>query len=162
MAILGRLEATSYSQWILVSAIGWPLMLSLHAFGIAIIVGVLFSVNLRILGLCDTTACASLDGLMGIVWIGIALNVFMGLSIFVARASSYIANVPFLFEILFIALGIVNLVYARKTLRREPVAWRASGTACRLLSTRPRGLPARPRTLLLSSARSAITNARAF
>lgn len=132
MALLNWLEATSYSQWILVSAVGWPLMLSLHAFGLAIIVGVVFSLNLRILGLYDTIPYTSLHGLMGIAWIGIVINVFTGLSIFITQASSYISNVPFLFKILFIALGIVNLVYARKTLRREAAAWEAAGSVPRV------------------------------
>jgi hypothetical protein len=132
MALLNWLEATSYSQWILVSAEGWPLMLSLHAFGLAIIVGVVFSLNLRILGLYETIPYTSLHSLMGIAWIGIAINIFTGLSIFFTQASSYITNVPFLFKILFIVLGIVNLVYARKILRREAAAWDAAGSVPRI------------------------------
>lgn len=127
MALLNWLEATSYSQWILVSPVGWPLMLSLHAFGLAIIVGVVFSLNLRVLGLFDTIPYTALHGLMGIAWIGIGINVFTGLSIFITQASSYITNIPFLFKITCIVLGIVNLVYMRKTLRLEAAAWEAAG-----------------------------------
>lgn len=132
MAFLNWLEATSYSQWILVSAVGWPLMLSLHAFGLAIVVGVVFSLNLRILGLYDTIPYTSLYSLMGIAWIGIWLNIFTGFSIFMAQASSYITNVPFLFKILCIAAGIVILVYTRKVLRREAESWEASGSVARI------------------------------
>lgn len=128
MGLLTWLESTSYSEWILVSTVGWPLMLSIHAFGIAIIVGVIFSLNLRILGLYDSIPYTSLHDLMGIAWIGIGLNIFTGLSIFMTQASSYVTSVPFLFKIFCIVLGIVNLVYARKTLRREAADWDASGT----------------------------------
>ena len=128
MGLLNSLESTSYAQWILVSAVGWPLMLSLHAFGLAIVVGVVFSLNLRILGLYDSIPFTALHGLMGIAWIGIALNIFTGFSIFMTQASSYVTNIPFLFKLLFIALGIVNLVYVRKILRREAPAWEAAGS----------------------------------
>ena len=129
MALLNWLEATGYSQWILVSAVGWPLMLSLHAFGLAIVVGVIFSLNLRMLGFFDTIPYTALHGLLGIAWIGIAINTFTGLSIFMTQASDYVTNIPFLFKILFIVLGIVNLVYTRKTLVREAPAWEAAGHA---------------------------------
>lgn len=132
MALLNWLEATSYSEWILTSPVGWPLLLSIHAFGLAIIVGVVFSLNLRILGLYDTIPYTALHDLMGIAWIGILLNVVTGLSIFMAQASTYITNVPFLIKILFIVLGIVNLVYARKTLRREAASWEAAGSVTRI------------------------------
>ena len=132
MALLNWLEATSYSQWILVSAEGWPLMLSLHALGLAIVVGVVFSLNLRMLGLYDTIPYTSLHSLMGVAWIGIWLNIFTGFSIFMAQASSYITNVPFLFKILCIVLGIAILVYTRKILRREAESWEAAGSATRI------------------------------
>jgi len=127
--MLTWLEETGYSQWILVSPVGWPLMLTLHAFGLAIIVGVVFSLNLRLLGLYRTIPYTALHGLMGIGWIGIWINIFTGLSIFITRASDYLTSIPFIVKILFIALGIANLVYTRKVLAREAAQWEAAGKA---------------------------------
>ena len=129
MAFLYWLESTSYSQWILTSSAGWPLMLTIHAVGLAIIVGIVFSLNLRLLGFYRTIPYTSLYELMSIAWIGIALNVVTGLSIFMTQASSYVESVPFLLKITFIVLGIVNLVYTQKTLRREASSWEAAGAA---------------------------------
>jgi hypothetical protein len=129
MAFLTWLESTAYAQWILVSSVGWPLMLSLHAFGLAIIIGVVFAMNLRLLGLYRTLPYTALHGLMGIAWIGITINVFTGLSIFFTQANSYITSLPFIIKITFIALGIANLAYTRKTLRREAAGWEAAGNA---------------------------------
>ena len=127
--MLEMLESTSYAQWILVSAVGWPLMLSIHAVGLAIIVGLVFSLNLRLLGLYRTVPYTALHGLMGIAWIGVALNVFTGLSIFMTQASSYVTNVPFIIKITFIVLGCANLWYTRKVLKREAAGWDAAGSA---------------------------------
>lgn len=129
MALLTWLESTGYAQWILVSSAGWPLMLSLHAFGLAIIIGVVFSLNLRMLGLYQSLPYTALHGLLGIAWIGIALNIFTGLSIFMTQASSYVTSIPFIVKITFIVLGIANLVVTRKTLAREAAGWEAAGNA---------------------------------
>lgn len=129
MAFLNWLESTAYAQWILISIPGWPLMLSIHAVGLAIILGVVFALNLRLLGFYESIPYTALYDLMRIAWIGIVLNVVTGLSIFMTQASSYITNGPFLLKITLIILGIVNLVYTQKTLRREAGGWQTAGHA---------------------------------
>jgi hypothetical protein len=129
LAFLNWLESTAYAQWILISIPGWPLMLTIHAVGLAMILGVVFALNLRMLGLFRTIPYTALYDLLQIAWIGIVLNVFSGLSIFTTQAAMYVTNVPFLFKIAMIVLGILNLVYTQKTLRREAAGWEASGTA---------------------------------
>jgi hypothetical protein len=140
MAFLDWLESTSYSAWILTSAIGWPLMLTAHAIGLAIVVGVIFSLNLRMLGLYGTIPYTSLRELLNIAWIGIVINVVTGLSIFMTQASSYVTSIPFLVKITFIVLGIANLVYTQKTLAQHAASWQTAGT-----------VPQLGRTLALSS-----------
>jgi len=128
MAFLYWLESTNYSQWILTSSAGWPLMLTVHAIGLAIVVGIIFSLNLRLLGFYGTIPYTSLRELMSFAWIGIALNTVTGLSIFMTQASSYVVSIPFLLKIAFIILGVVNLVYTQKTLRLEAIGWQTAGT----------------------------------
>src|SRR5690606_8602073 len=127
MGFLTWLESTGYSEWILVSSVGWPLMLTIHALGLAIIVGVVFSLNLRLLGMYDGIPLTSVREMLNIAWIGIAMNVVTGLSIFMTRATMYVVSVPFLIKITFIVLGIANLVYMQKVLRREAANWQQAG-----------------------------------
>ena len=126
-AFLTWLENTSYSEWILTSAEGWPIMLTLHAIGLAVVVGIVFAMNLRMLGFYSTIPMTSLYEILRIAWIGIWLNVITGLSIFMTQAVSYVHSTPFLLKIAFIILGIANLVYTQKVLRREAAAWQAAG-----------------------------------
>jgi len=121
------LEETSYSDWILTSAEGWPLMLTIHAIGLALIVGIVFAMNLRLLGFYSTIPITALYDFLRVAWIGIVLNVVTGLSIFMTQAVSYVHSVPFGLKITFIILGIANLVYTQKTLRREAASWQAAG-----------------------------------
>lgn len=129
MGLLNWLESTSLAEWVRASAYGWSSMLSLHAVGLALIVGVVFALNLRLLGLYRTLPYTSLHGLMGIAWIGIWVNIVSGLAIFTSQAVSYVSSVPFLLKILFIVLGIVNLTYTRRTLQRDAGQWEAAGSA---------------------------------
>ena len=121
--MLTWLESTAYSEWILVSSVGWPLMLCTHAVGLAIIVGIVFSVDLRLLGLYKTIPYSSLPRLLSFAWIGFWLNLITGFSLFVTQASTYIVSPPFLIKITLIALGTVNLYYTQKILRRDGDRW---------------------------------------
>jgi hypothetical protein len=125
--MLTWMESTGYSEWILTSSTGWPMMLSIHAIGLAITVGVIFSMNLRVLGLYGTIPYTSLYNLLRIAWIGIVMNVITGFSIFMTQATMYVTSVPFLLKITFIILGIANLVYMLKVLKREAASWQAAG-----------------------------------
>ena len=128
MGFLLWLESTAFSNWILTSTTGWPFMLSLHAIGLATIVGIVVALDLRLLGLYRTIPCTVLEKFLIIAWFGIALNVITGLSIFMTQASYYIVNVPFLTKITFIILGCVNLWYMQKILKRDSASWDETGT----------------------------------
>ncbi len=133
MGFLSWLESTAYSQWIVAGLTGWPLMLSMHAVGLSIIVGVMFPLNLRLLGLFKPIPLTALRSLMGIGWIGIAMNVFSGTSLFMAQARFYVTESPaFLFKILFVSLAIGNLYHIQKILKRDAASWEAAGAVPRL------------------------------
>lgn len=125
--MLSWMESTAYAEWIVTGILGWPLMLSMHAIGLAIIVGTMFVLNLRMLGWFKPMPLAAVGDLMMFGWIGIAMNVFSGVSLFMAQATFYVTSIPFLVKITFIVLGIANLHLTQKTLKREAAAWDAAG-----------------------------------
>jgi hypothetical protein len=126
--MLSWLESTAYSEWIVAGLVGWPLMLSMHAVGLAIVVGILFALNMRMLGYFKPIPYVALSELMTYSWIGIALNVFSGFSLFMAQATFYVTNIPFLAKITFIVLGIANVHYTQRVLKREAAGWDAADT----------------------------------
>lgn len=132
MGFLSWLEDLAYSQWIVSGLTGWPIMLSMHAVGLAIIVGVSLALSLRLFGLFRPIPLTSLHGLMAIGWIGIALNVFSGVSLFVAEANQMVNSVPFRWKILFVILGIGILYHMQKILKRDAASWEAAGTVSQL------------------------------
>jgi hypothetical protein len=129
MGFLSWLESTAYAQWILTGLNGWPIMLTSHAIGLAIVVGVVFVLDLRILGVYRQIPFTALHRFMAIAWLGIVTNVISGFSLFMTQATVYVTSPPFLFKIACIALGIVNLVYTQRLLLRDAASWDASGAA---------------------------------
>ena len=119
MGLLIWLENTAYAQWILTGLTGWPLVLSMHAIGLAVAVGMIFAMNLRILGLYRTIPMSTVHKLLSFAWIGIGLNIFSGFSLFMTQASYYVTSGSFLVKISAIIAGIVLLVFTQKSLDSE-------------------------------------------
>jgi hypothetical protein len=129
MGFLIWLESTAYAQWILTGLTGWPLVLTLHAVGLAIAVGIIWALDLRLLGLYRQIPLSSVNQLISLAWIGIALNIFSGFSLFMTQASYYVTSGPFLIKIGAIILGIINLALLQKILKRDAPKWEAAGGA---------------------------------
>lgn len=132
MGFLSWLEGTAYSEWIVAGLLGWPLMLSMHAIGLAAVVGIMFAINLRMLGFFRPIPYAGLGPLLAFGWVGITVNAFSGLSLFMAQATFYVTSAPFLVKITFVILGIANLHLTQRVLRREADAWQESGTVSQM------------------------------
>lgn len=132
MGFLSWLEGTAYSEWIVAGLLGWPLMLSMHAIGLAAVVGIMFAISLRMLGFFKPIPFAGLGPLLAYAWIGIAVNAFSGLSLFMAQATFYVTSTPFLVKITFVILGIVNLHLTQRVLRQEADVWQESGAVSQM------------------------------
>ena len=102
-------------------------MLTAHAIGLAIVVGIIAALNLRLLGLYGTIPLTSLEPLMRVGWIGVAINLVTGLSLFTTQATVYVTNLPFVLKIAFVMLACANLAYTQRVLRRDAPAWEAAG-----------------------------------
>ena len=132
MGFLSWLEGTAYSEWIVAGLLGWPLMLSMHALGLAAVVGIMFAISLRVLGLFKPIPYTGLSALLAFGWIGIAVNAYSGLSLFMAQATFYVSSWPFRLKILFVILGIVNLHLTQRVLRQEADVWQESGAVSQM------------------------------
>jgi hypothetical protein len=69
---------------------------------------------------------------MSVAWVGIVMNILTGLSIFMTQATMYVTSLPFIVKIVFVILGIANLHYMQKVLKRDAAAWQAAGAVPQL------------------------------
>jgi hypothetical protein len=134
--MLASLEQSAFSTWLLGSNSIWayPTVLTLHTFGMMVLVGAAAMIDLRLLGFGRGIPLESMRTLFRVIWGGLLLNAVTGTMLFVADASKRGTSVIFLVKMLLIVVGVVTIVMIKRQVfdsSADPVA--VSGTA-RLLA----------------------------
>jgi hypothetical protein len=105
----------------------WPTLQTLHFMGLSLLLGVVFLVDLRVLGLMKGVSFATVHRLLPWGVLGFGLNLFTGMLYFIAAPEQYIANVTFYWKMVLVMLSGVNAIYF--TLFDEPWALQAGEDA---------------------------------
>jgi len=103
--MLEWLEETPIAIWVQSSLWGYPLTLSMHGVGMAIVVGLTAVIALRLLGFPAGVPVSSLKSLTPVLIFGLALNALTGVALFMADASRLFFNTAFQIKILMIVIG---------------------------------------------------------
>jgi len=96
----------------------WPTCETLHFIGLSLLLGVVFLVDLRVLGFMKGVSFASLHRLLPWAALGFGLNVVTGMLFFVGIPLQYIHNKSFYWKVGLVMLAGANAVYF--TLFDEP------------------------------------------
>ena len=134
MGVFEWLETTALALWVGESLWGYPIMLSLHVVGLAIIVGIFVMRDLRLLGRFDGVSYAALGGLVKLGWTGFVINALSGFALFSSQATIFIESTPFLLKISSIFLAVIAAAYIQNRSRDHAADWDAGerpGTALR-------------------------------
>ena len=130
-SVLDTLANSDYAQWVNQSW-GWPLALTIHAFGVAIIVGFTFIMGLRMLfGMFRTIPYSSFRPLMPWIWVSLVAQAFSGFTLWMTKPAAYLADG--MFEIKFTLVIVASIIagFFNATLSREAAGWDASGVVSR-------------------------------
>ncbi len=125
--MLEWLSNTDYAMWVKQSW-GWPFALTFHAFGNATVIGLMFIIGLRLLGLFRTVPYTSLLRLFPVIWVAIVIQVLSGSSLLLTKPARYLVDGMFEWKLAFVISGAIVTWYLQKTLKREAAGWEASGT----------------------------------
>ena len=117
------LEASAFAEWVRTSLVGYPLLLTLHSIGMAIMVGLVFVVNLRLLGLFRRIPYTSLDRMLALAWIGFFINFLSGAAIFTTQAAFYVTSGGFVLKIVMVLLGALAVWYLQTLLKTDSASW---------------------------------------
>jgi uncharacterized membrane protein len=98
----------------------WPTCETLHFVGLSLLMGVVFLVDLRVLGVMKGVSFASLHRLLPWAAIGFGVNVLTGILFFVGIPGQYIHNKVFYWKLALVMLAGLNALYF--TLLEEPWA----------------------------------------
>ncbi len=105
--MLATLEMTSLATWVAESLWGYPMMLSLHVVGLAIVVGIFSMRDMRLLGLFPAIQPSAFLPLSKLAWAGFIVNGISGFSLFSSQAATLVESVPFLVKIACIVAGVI-------------------------------------------------------
>ena len=104
------LEGTRVSWFINHYSWIWPACETLHFLGLALLIGNVGLLDLRLLGFMKRLPVLPLNRL--VLWgvVGFAINLVTGVMFFVGQAHQYVNNIAFIYKMSFVALAGVNLV----------------------------------------------------
>jgi hypothetical protein len=140
MAAFEWLETLPFSLWIRESGSLWafPMFLFAHTLGMSIVAGGSTFISFALLGLWPRGPIKPLERLYPIMWWGFGINLFTGVGLFCADATTRAINLDFWVKLVFVAVGVYVMVRTRKTIFGNPA-----------LDNGP--LPANARTLAYAS-----------
>ena len=140
MAFFEWLETLSFSAWVRESGSLWafPMFLFSHTLGMAAVAGGGALISMALLGMWPKAPIKPLEKLYPLMWFGFGVNLFTGVGLFCADATTRAINLDFWVKLVFVAAGVYVMVRTRKTIFGNPA-----------LDNGP--LPANARTLAYAS-----------
>lgn len=114
MSFLAYLEASAFSEWVLISMLGFPTLIALHSVGMGVAVGLSLMIALRLNQFLVDFDARLLPKFLGVAVWGFVLNLFTGIALFVSRGQEYITSFVFLVKIMLVAAGALILFWLRR------------------------------------------------
>jgi hypothetical protein len=107
LQFLETISQTSLVRWVAESDWGYPIVLTLHAIGMALVVGIVLVFDLRVLGVAARIPLVALRRFFLVAWIGFAVNLTSGTLLFFANYSAFIHNTAFITKISLLIAGAI-------------------------------------------------------
>jgi len=116
MDLLSSLESSGFSTWLRESNSiwGYPMILTLHTVGLALLVGANTVLDLRLLGFAHRLPLEELARAFRIMWIGFWLNAVTGAALFAADATTRGTSRLFISKLFLVAFGVLVIVAIRR------------------------------------------------
>jgi hypothetical protein len=128
-SFLQLIQNTDFADWVRVSEWGYPIILTLHSLGLAMVVGVVFVMDLRILGVPRALPVLALRQLMPVIWVGFTINFITGLALFSADADKFYHSPVFRYKLASVAVGVALAVYMNASVLKSGKSFDRDGAA---------------------------------
>lgn len=117
MEFLSHLEQAAFFAWVRESRslLAYPGILLLHTLGMAVVVGLVAGIDLRILGFAPALPLAPMRKFLPVMWAAFAVNAVTGTILLAADATTKLTNPDFFVKMGFILLAVIlrRLIDAR-------------------------------------------------
>jgi hypothetical protein len=122
LTTLQWMEQSAVGTCVMQSAAGFYILLGIHSVGLAIVVGVMMVVSMRLLGVARGVSAAALPKLVKLGWAGFWINAVSGLILFIGEADKMFYNNTFRWKILLVAVGMTSTYFMNKTILKPAAA----------------------------------------
>lgn len=119
---MGFLEWLQYSPpgtFVAETLWAYPLFETLHTLGMALLIGSLGLINLRIMGLKPELPVVGTLDLLPLAWLGFTVNLISGLALFMSDAVYFWGSLTFKIKLLLIGLAGINAFVLSQSVFRE-------------------------------------------
>lgn len=111
------IENSALGVYIRESSWGFAIALSIHAVGMALSVGVMIIINLRILGALKQIPVLAHTALFGTAWFGFVINFLSGIALYSSHATEYSYQWVFGLKLSFLAIGAIMMKFTMDAVR---------------------------------------------
>jgi hypothetical protein len=122
MAFLEWLQGTWVGLLVAESLWGYPLLETIHSIGMAMMIGSLGLINLRVLGFKPDLPLLGTRELLPLAWLGFTLNAVSGTLLFTSDAVYFFSKYTFRIKMVLIILGGLNAALLGRRVFREASA----------------------------------------
>jgi hypothetical protein len=122
MAFLEWLQSTWVGVLVAESLWGYPLLETIHSIGMAMMIGSLGLINLRVLGYKPELPLLDIRQLLPLAWLGFTLNAISGTLLFTSDAVYFFSSYTFRIKMVLIILGGINAALLGQRVFRDAAA----------------------------------------
>lgn len=119
MGFLEWLQSTTLATFVAETLWAYPLFETMHTLGMALLIGSLGLINLRILGYKPDLPVDGTLKLLPLAWLGFSVNLISGLALFASDAVYFWSSVTFRIKLGLIALAGINAFVLSQTVFRQ-------------------------------------------
>ena len=120
MALLETVSQSLLVRWVAESDWGYPIVLTLHALGMALVVGLMLLLDLRVLGFAARLPHAAVRQFFPVAWSGFAVNLVSGTLLFLANYTAFLHNAAFLTKLSCLLVAALATVFLTRELDAAP------------------------------------------
>lgn len=120
MDFLAWLQGSALGTAVAETLWAYPLLETLHALGMAMLLGALGLINLRVLGYKPELPLLGTRDLLPIAWLGFTINAISGIALFTSDAIYFFSSYTFRIKLVLIVLAGINAVLLSRSIFHEP------------------------------------------
>jgi len=118
MTILDWMEQTGLGVWVATSTYGYYIGLGFHSVGLAMLVGAVTVIDLRLLGAVRGISIEALSNFVKFAWWGWVINAVSGVVVFFSEANKAFYHNMFRWKMLAMVIGMISTIILDRTVLR--------------------------------------------